>query len=438
MHESMIRAKAARIYEELSEKSVSPQRVQQLSQELDQLDVASRTNSKAAGYASYASPSEYGLGGTNPGQYDGGSGYSFASHVSRSVIDDPREQKAAEHGLAARKHVAPSMFHTTEKQMRDLYSAGRSNMSFGFTVGKGADRNMNLIDKTVSEGAVGSLLPPILLPNAFQLRLEPVRIAEYFTAVDAEGQAITFLQHSGNTLASSGAGMSVAENAAKPELGMTLTPTTVPFSVVAAVETISKQLWTDFTSVAEFLPAEISRQVVQGENYQILSGSGTAPDQTGLLNVSGIQTRAFTTGGSDTEIDTILEAANDVRTGTAFADADLVILNPSDWLSLKRIKTSFNSYVLNQNDPGELGGIDHLFQLRVASTTSMPQGEALVLDSKIAVNIFRRWGLTVEVNPFAGTEFVQNQLIVRAETRFGVGCIYPNAVCKVTGLFPSS
>ena len=244
-----------------------------------------------------------------------------------------------------------------------------------------------------------------MLPNAFRLPLEPTRIAEYFPAVNAEGQSISFLQHSGSSLATSGAGMSVAENADKPELGMSLTAHTIPFSVVAAIETISKQMWTDFESVAEFLPRAISNQVIQGENYQIISGSGTAPDQTGLLNTTGVLTKAFATGGSDTEIDTILEAATAIRVGPAFGNADLLILNPQDWLSLRQIKTSFDSYVLKQNDPGELGGIDHLFQLRVAQTTSMPQGTALVLDSSIAVNIFRRWGLTVEVNPWAGNEF---------------------------------
>ena len=154
------------------------------------------THEKAKGMSIYASPEEFGIHG-NPG--DGVSGYSFASRAaSKSVIDDPREQKAAEHGLAARKHIGPSPYLMSDKQMRDIYAAGRSNMSFGTTIGKGADRNMGLVDKTVSEGAVGSLLPPILLPNAFPLRLEPTRIAEYFPAVNAEGQAITFLQHSGN------------------------------------------------------------------------------------------------------------------------------------------------------------------------------------------------------------------------------------------------
>ena len=47
-----------------------------------------------------------------------------------------------------------------------------------------------------------------------------------------------------------------------------------------------------------------------------------------------------------------------------------------------------------------------------------------------------RWALEVQVNPYAGDEFKANQLVVRAETRFGVACIYPHAVCKLTGLFP--
>jgi HK97 family phage major capsid protein len=115
-----------------------------------------------------------------------------------------------------------------------------------------------------------------------------------------------------------------------------------------------------------------------------------------------------------------------------------VILNPSDWLSVRKIKSSQGLYVLDQNDPNELGGLDHRFGLRVAATTSIPQGTALVLDSKIAVNIFRRWGLEVTVNPWAGDEFRANELIVRAESRLGVGCIYPKAVVKLTGIFPSS
>lgn len=390
------------------------------------------TQEKAKGMSIYASPEEFGRAGMNPSN---DFGPSWAQPSSKGVIDHPIEQKAAEHGLAARKHIAPSMFHMSDKQLQDLYAAGRSNMSFGFTTGKGGDQNMSLVDKTVSEGAVGSLLPPDLLPNAFPLRLEPARISEYFTQIQADGQSVSFVQHSASSLAADGSGMAVAENATKPTLGMTLSAKTIQFTVVAAIETISRQLWEDFGTVSSFLPSEITNQVIQGENYQIISGDGTAPDQAGLLSQSGILTRAASTTGTDTAIDDVLNAANDIRVSSSYANANLVVLNPSDWLSIRRIKSSQGLYVLDQNDPGQLGGIDHLFQLRVASTTSIPQGTALILDTN-GVNIFRRWGLEVQVNPYAGDEFKANQLVVRAETRLGVACLYPHMVCKLTGLFP--
>lgn len=151
----------------------------------------------------------------------------------------------------------------------------------------------------------------------------------------------------------------------------------------------------------------------------------------------GILTRAASTTGTDTAIDDVLNAANDIRLGSSYASADLAILNSSDWLGIRRIKSSQGLYVLDRNDPGQLGGIDHLFQLRVASTTSIPQGTALILDTN-GVNIFRRWALEVQVNPYSGDEFKANQLVVRAETRFGVACLYPHMVSKLTGLFPDS
>lgn len=142
-------------------------------------------------------------------------------------------------------------------------------------------------------------------------------------------------------------------------------------------------------------------------------------------------TRQYNSTGGYTVIDTILEAVNDIRVGGAYADADLVLLHPTDWLTMRKLKTSFNSYVLDPNDPSQLGGIDNLFGYRVVVSTQVPQGNAAVLDSKIAVNIFRRWGLEIMANPYADTAFEYNQIHYRAETRFALGVIYPEAVCLV-------
>jgi hypothetical protein len=155
------------------------------------------------------------------------------------------------------------------------------------------------------------------------------------------------------------------------------------------------------------------------------------PNQTGLFNASNTLTRQYNSTGGDTVIDTILEAATDIREGAAYAQADLILLNPADWLTIRKLKTTFNSYVLDPNDPNTLGGIDNIFGIRVVVSTEVPQGSAAVLDSKIAVNIFRRWGLEIMANPYSDTAFEYNQIAHRAETRFALGVIYPKAICLV-------
>ena len=48
-----------------------------------------------------------------------------------------------------------------------------------------------------------------------------------------------------------------------------------------------------------------------------------------------------------------------------------------------------------------------------------------------ACNVFRRWGLEIMANPYADSAFEFNQIHYRAETRFALGVIYPEAICLV-------
>jgi HK97 family phage major capsid protein len=314
----------------------------------------------------------------------------------------------------------------TPEQLESLFLAGKSAQSFSTTIDKSGHRNKALFggmrDKSaVGEGASGSLIPPILLPNAFSMRVEPTRIAEYFQVVESEGQTVSWIQHTSNAVAASA--LAVAENAQKQDISPTLESFDTTYSVVAGLAKVSKQLFTDFDDVASFMPRELANWITIGENYQLLQGNGTAPNQLGLFNQTGTLTRQYDSSGGDTVIDTVLEAVTDIR--------DLILLNPADWLAMRKLKTTFNSYVLDPNDPNTLGGIDNLFGIRVVVSTQVPQSHAAVLDSKIAVNIFRRWGLEIMANPYADSAFEYNQIHYRAETRFALGVIYPEAICLV-------
>jgi hypothetical protein len=77
-------------------------------------------------------------------------------------------------------------------------------------------------------------------------------------------------------------------------------------------------LFTDVDDVASFMPRELTNWIIIGENYQLLQGNRTTPNQTGLFNTSGV-TREYSSTDGDTVIDCVLEAANDVRVGGAYA-----------------------------------------------------------------------------------------------------------------------
>ena len=424
-HAAVARVQA--IVEELKSPNVSHTRVKQLSEEMDRIETQTRTKQAAMGMGSFASPSEWGVT-ANPGAYDN------TPSIGRWQAPEGQGSR-----IAQRKWHAPSPFDLGPEQLKALYQAGKHRTSFSTYVGDNGVGNKMLdgagirqkTPAAVAEGAPGSLIPPILLPYAFTLRLEPTRILEYLVSGQPPtGQSVSWLQHSGNTNPTT----AVAELTAKPDLAPQIAVRETSFTVIAGMMSASRQMLTDFESLAGFLPQELYKAVVNAENDELLNGSGTSPHQLGLFNQTGTLTRTFTSGGSDTQIDVLVEAANDVRVGSSYADADLIILNPTDWLTIRRLKTTFNSYILDPNDPNTLGGVDNIFGIRVVTSTQCPAGKAVVMDSKIAATVWIRDAMEVMANPYGDWEFQNNAVTFRGEERLGIGVQYPAAICLVSGL----
>jgi HK97 family phage major capsid protein len=262
------------------------------------------------------------------------------------------------------------------------------------------------------------------------MRLEPTRISEYLiNGTPPTGQSIRWLAHTSNTHPAA----VTPELQQKVDVGPVLQAKETEFSTVAGLARVSRQMFDDFSDVAGFLPVELYKAVVLEENNQILNGDGTGDNQLGLFNTPGALTETFTAGGPDTQIDALVEAANKIRVGGAYADADLIILHPTDWTAIRRLKTTLGSYILDPNDPNTLGGVDNIFGIRVITTTQCPAGQAVVLDSKIAVTVWFRLGMEILSNPF-GSGFETNEWVYRGEERFGLGVQYENALCLVDGL----
>ncbi len=346
--------------------------------------------------------------------------------------------------VAVKKWSPPSVFDASDDQSRSLFEASRSNMK-GFSTHVGMNDvklkdagswNVHTKDWTVpssiAEGASGSLLPPQLIPSAWPLRYEPTRLFDYFVGSRAETQSITWLQHSSNTSPAA----AVAELSQKPDLGPVVTPHTTTFSTIAGLITVSRQMLDDFSDWAGTIPSELNRAVVDAENDAVLNGNGSSPNMLGLLHTPNTLSRVCPTisGVTFTQIDCLVQAIDDLRVGSAYAVADLIVLNPLDWSVIKRIKNSLGSFVLNSVEPNLIGGYDNVFGVPVATTTKCPSGTAVVIDTKIAVLAFTRMGMEIMYNQFGDYEFQHNAVQYRAEERVAIGCAYPAAVCVVTNL----
>jgi HK97 family phage major capsid protein len=133
------------------------------------------------------------------------------------------------------------------------------------------------------------------MPQLFlDLPYEPDRAFSHFKQLTApEARAVEYIQHTGNTNPAA----AVAELGTKPDLGMELTTVTTPFVKIAAIASASTEVLQDERAFMQWIPMELQRAIIDAETNEVVNGNGTGPNMLGLLNTSGVLTRAL---GSDT------------------------------------------------------------------------------------------------------------------------------------------
>jgi HK97 family phage major capsid protein len=376
--------------------------------------------------------------------------YNKAKSYGGSAADERGQQnppggwygKSADVGgsrYAKVKQHLPSPCDMTKEQASEIGEAGKRGYSLKSFVG-GLKTKAVGDPNPATEGAPGSLLPWVLTDRLFQLPLEPTRISELIPSIGGTGPGAQYLQHTGNAASPA----VVPELNAKPDIGIQLDEKQVKFSVIAGLASCSRQLFSDVASMAPsgngtgwegFIPEELHRAIVNYENKFLLEGDSDT-GATGLNNTTGTLTRTYSSNTDTDDIDTIVKAGNDIRVGSAFGNADLVILHPDDWTRIRLTRSTYGLFLLSPDDPMTINGLDHIWGTRVVTTTQQTVGKATVLDSTKAALLFIREGLeliTVGMGAVQ-TEYtlVHNAIQFRAELREGLAVPFPAAVNQVT------
>jgi HK97 family phage major capsid protein len=116
---------------------------------------------------------------------------------------------------------------------------------------------------------------------------------------------------------------------------------------------------------------------------------------------------------------------------TYFFEPDAMVLNPTDWQTIRLAKDANGQYLggsffgTNYGNPANSGGLGILSDLllwgkRVVTTPVEPVGLPLVGDFRDGGKILRRGGMRVDVTNTNGFDFEQNLWTMRAEIRAGL------------------
>lgn len=310
--------------------------------------------------------------------------------------------------LSAEFRSAPPLV-VPEHQAMELFDAAVSRKSLG----------LKIVDSTAAPmaTAVPFQFPPIAASR------EPQRVLSLIPTAATDRPSVEFYITTGTANAAA-----VAEGGVKPTSNLSFTKGTAYAVKIAHVVEATQEAVEDFQPFLSLINSDMVGGVIAAENTQILNGSGVAPNMLGLLNVSGVLTRAT---GTDTNLDALEQAMLDLRTGARFAEPDGIVMHPAAYSKTRRIKDSQGNYIAG--NPLEAGP-SSLWGIPVVLTTSMPAGVALVGNFATAAQAFIRSGLTVETNAYGTTQFTNNTILIRAEERIILAPVRPAAVVKVTGL----
>lgn len=199
---------------------------------------------------------------------------------------------------------------------------------------------------------------------------------------------------------------------------------------VATILYVSDEMLSDVAGMRSYLDGRLAAFVDFQEEEQVVNGNGASPQLDGLF----AQTTQAQALAGDTVADAIYKAKTQVRTGS-FLEPTHVLVHPTDWQTIRLAKDGNDNYM---NGLGPFTGGDSeppVWGLRPIVTSRVAAGTALVgAFSPIALQLFRKGGVTVEATNSHGELFASGQVAIRASSRMGLVIYRPAAFCEVTGL----
>lgn len=241
-----------------------------------------------------------------------------------------------------------------------------------------------------------------------------------------------------NTAAVAEATVTTGTTGLKPESGITFEEATSPVTTIATWMPITNAMLADAPQIRGIIDNRLLYGLNKELEDQILSGSGSGANLTGILNTNGIQTLGLaagsTYGGAATAVDAAYAAMLQVQV-TGLANPNAFVFNPIDWAAIRLMRENAATGTLGgyMYGPPSVSGPMTLWGRPVVLANGMTENTAVVADFQLATMLFDREQAAIRVGTI-DDQFVRNMQTILAELRAAFVVFRPTAIARVTGV----
>jgi len=331
--------------------------------------------------------------------------------LANGVGADPGLSSGPSNGFGAKIGNAPPL-RLDDASTKALFDAAQSRQSLGVKA------SVNLVNDDPATYP-WQLLPPV------SFKREPTRIADVIPSTAVDRGTVEYYQTTGTAAAAP-----TTEATLKPQSSITYARKQAVAVKIAHWLSASEEAINDFPTFTQLVQSDMIAGVILAENNQLLNGSGVAPNMFGMLNTSGILTRAQTAGTPPTpsDLDVIELAIADLRAGSRYAEPDAMIMAPGTFTRLRLVKDTQGRYI--SGPPNEVES-NSLWGIPVVITSQAPANMVLLGAFKESVVLFVRSGIEVRTSS-GGDSFRSNLLDIVCEERLALAVVAPAGLIKAT------
>jgi HK97 family phage major capsid protein len=317
-----------------------------------------------------------------------------------------------------------------EPETRDLGSQFVESAQYRATKQQGFRGNYStgvielrtLIDS--GSGSAGDLLVTDYRPGIRPISLRRLVVADLIPSSNVDATSVTYFEEQTFTNAAA----ATSEGAVKQESALVFNQVTDSVRKLAHWIPVTDEMLDDVSALRGFINQRLVVGLQLEEEDQLLNGDGNAPNISGILDRTGLQTEIDI--GAANAADSVYGMVTAIREDNY--EPNGMVVHPLDWGStdFRLSKDANEQYLAGGPFTGQYGngGIvgDVFWGLRVVVTAAIAQGTVLVGDFNQA-QVFRKQGITVEASNSHSDYFIYNKTAIRAEERLALAVYAPGA-----------